>query len=139
MAAEQQAQRSYRTNKKTDFLFDHKVLKKKINSSQTSVNLTSSPSTTSLNNEKNNDDDDDDSYDEYEDDVEPVNDLNRDSQLNITKNLLSDMEKFAYVGAINILANQMCTNLATLCLCIDVKSHKKLAHRLQFTQKDMAA
>ncbi|AJU39189.1 hypothetical protein H784_YJM1202F00029 [Saccharomyces cerevisiae YJM1202] len=140
MAAEQQAQRSYRTNKKTDFLFDHKVLKKKINSSQTSVNLTSSPSTTSLNNEKNNDDDDDDdSYDEYEDDVEPVNDLNRDSQLNITKNLLSDMEKFAYVGAINILANQMCTNLATLCLCIDIKSHKKLAHRLQFTQKDMAA
>lgn len=134
MAAEQQAQRSYRTNKKTDFLFDHKVLKKKINSSQTSVNLTSSPSTTSLNNEKNNDDDDDDSYDEYEDDVEPVNDLNRDSQLNITKNLLSDMEKFAYVGAINILANQMCTNLATLCLCIDVKSHKKLAHRLQFTR-----
>ncbi|EJS43926.1 YFL034W [Saccharomyces arboricola H-6] len=148
MAAEQQAQRSYRTNRKTDFLFDHKVLKKKINSSQNSVNFTSSPSTTSLNNDTNNDngdddegdgDDDDDSYDEYEDDVEPVNDLNRDSQLNITKNLLTDMEKFAYVGAINILANQMCTNLATLCLCIDIKSHKKLAHRLQFTQKDMAA
>ncbi|QHS73002.1 Mil1p SPAR_F00300 [Saccharomyces paradoxus] len=138
MAAEQQAQRSYRTNKKTDFLFDHKVLKKKINNSQTSINLTSSPSTTSLNNENNNDEEED-SYDEYEDDVEPVNDLNRDSQLNITKNLLSDMEKFAYVGAINILANQMCTNLATLCLCIDIKSHKKLAHRLQFTQKDMAA
>ncbi|CAI4038686.1 hypothetical protein SMKI_06G0310 [Saccharomyces mikatae IFO 1815] len=138
MAAEQQAQRSYRTNKKTDFLFHHKVLKKKINNSQTSINLTPSPSTTSLNNE-NNSDDGDDSYDEYEDDVEPVNDLNRDSQLNITKNLLSDMEKFAYIGAINILANQMCTNLATLCLCIDIKSHKKLAHRLQFTQKDMAA
>ncbi|CAI1967606.1 hypothetical protein SEUBUCD646_0F00270 [Saccharomyces eubayanus] len=139
MAAEQQAQRSYRTNKRTDFLFDHKVLKKKLNNSQNSISLTSSPSTTSLNNDNNNNDDGEDSYDEYEDDVEPVSDLDRDSQLNITKNLLNDMEKFAYIGAINILANQMCTDLATLCLCIDIKSHKKLAHRLQFTQKDTAA
>ncbi|CAI4060847.1 Mil1p SKDI_06G0320 [Saccharomyces kudriavzevii IFO 1802] len=138
MAAEQQAQRSYRTNKKTDFLFDRKILKKKINNSQNSITLTSSTSTTSLNDDNNNEDEDD-SYDEYEDDVEPVSDLNRDSQLNITKNLLTDMEKFAYIGAINILANQMCTDLATLCLCIDIKAHKKLAHRLQFTQKDMAA
>lgn len=134
ITAEQQAQRSYASNKKTDFLFQHKKILKNLdshpNSSQQS--LVNSSSTLSLHSGSQ-------FYDEYEDDVEKTDDLNLDSQLNITNLLLSDMEKIAYAGAVNILTNKMCTDLATLCLCVDIKSNKKLASRLNFTQKDMAA
>ncbi|KAL3240122.1 Mil1p RNJ42_05165 [Nakaseomyces bracarensis] len=128
MAGEQQAQRSYITNTKTDFLFNHKKLKN-LNNSTTSIRS----STVSLDETR------DDEYDEFEDGVDPVDDLNPESQLNVTKLLLDDMEKFAYAAAVNVLANQMSTDLATLCLCVDIKAHKKLAKRLQFTQRDMAA
>lgn len=131
IAAEEQAQRTSRSNRKTDFLFDHKRLKRLNGSNSSTTGLTESqtPSDTELHQ---------DSYDEYEEGVEPMNDLNADSQLNVTKNLLDEMEKFAYVAAVNVLANQMCTELATTCLCVDIKSHKKLAQRLNFAQKDSA-
>lgn len=131
IAAEAQAQRSQRTNRKTDFLFDPKTLRR-LNSADPSQSGVSTPSSPS-DSEK-----DKESYDEFEEDVEPMNDVNADSQLNVTKNLLGEMEKYAYVGAVNVLANQMCTELAELCLCVDIKSHRKLAHRLQFVQKDTA-
>ena len=143
VAVEEQAQRSYKTNKKTDFLFEHKKLIKMKNKDATRSSLSLGASTDSLAKSKSgsqvNPFEDDDFYDEYEDEIEPADELNRDSQLNITKLLLNDMEKFAYLGAVNVIANQMCTELATMCLSIEIKSHKKLAHRLQFTQKDMAA
>ncbi|CAG61726.1 uncharacterized protein GVI51_K12419 [Nakaseomyces glabratus] len=128
IAGEQQAQRSYVTNTKTDFLFDHKRLKK-INDS--SMSLSHKSSTVSLQSKED--------YDEFEDGIDPIDDINPEAQLNVTKLLLNDMEKFAYAAAVNVLVNQLCTDLATLCLCVDIKSHKKLAKRLQFTQKDMAA
>ncbi|QLG72876.1 hypothetical protein HG535_0D05850 [Zygotorulaspora mrakii] len=129
VAAEEQAYRSYNANRKTDFLFDHKRMKK-LNDSKNSLSG-NADSVSHTETEK-------DSYDEYEEDVEPMDDLNADTQLNITRSLLSDKEKFAYVGAINVLSNQLCTDLATLCLCTDIVSHKKLAQRLQFAQKDTA-
>ena len=153
VAVEAQAQRSYRTNKKTDFLFEHKKLMKLKNGSKNNSRNSFNDSTDSLTRSKSNsvqlqnsngnsyigDEEDDEYYDEYEDDIEPTDDLNRESQLSVTRLLLNDVEKFAYLGAVNVIANQMCTELAMLCLCIEIKSHKKLAHRLQFTQKDMAA
>ncbi|CAB4252478.1 similar to Saccharomyces cerevisiae YFL034W Putative integral membrane protein that interacts with Rpp0p, which is a component of the ribosomal stalk [Maudiozyma barnettii] len=152
IAVEAQAQRSYKTNKKTDFLFEHKKLLKMKNGSSNLSSNSINASTDSLirsksnslgiyssNNNSKADDNDDDYYDEYEDDIEPADDLNREAQLSITRLLLDDVEKFAYLGAVNVIANQMCTELATMCLCIEIKSHKKLAQRLQFTQKDMAA
>lgn len=128
VAAEAQAQRSYETNKKTDFLFDHKRLRKLNGSHPSQINL-HSPSP----------DEFDEFYDEFEDEATPLEDLNPENQLNVTKLLLSDREKFAYLGAVNLLANQMCSDLAKLCLCVDVKAHRRLAYRLQFTQRDMAA
>ena len=153
VAVEAQAQRSYRTNQKTDFLFEHKKLMKLKNGSKNNSRNSFNNSTDSLTRSKSNsvqllnsnsnsyvgDEEDDEFYDEYEDDIEPTDDLNRESQLSVTRLLLNDVEKFAYLGAVNVIANQMCTELAMLCLCIEIKSHKKLAHRLQFTQKDMAA
>ena len=143
VAVEAQAQRSYKTNKKTDFLFEHKKLMKMKNSDAARSSMSLGASTDSLTKSKSgsqpNPFEDDDFYDEYEEEIEQADELNRDSQLNITKLLLDDMEKFAYLGAVNVIANQMCTELATMCLSIEIKSHKKLAHRLQFTQKDMAA
>lgn len=143
VSAEDQAQRSYRTNKKTDFLFNHKdILKLKdsstisINSSNDAKSTTKSAtnSTTTLELTPSNQ-----FYDEFEDDIERTDDLNLNSQLNITKLLLDDMEKIAYAATINVLINSMCTDLATLCLCIDnITTHKKLANRLNFTQTDMA-
>lgn len=132
IAAEEQAHRSSRSNRKTDFLFDHKRLKR-LNGSNLSTTSDLLASQTPSDNEK-----DRDSYDEFEEDVEPMNDLNADNQLNVTKNLLDEMEKFAYVAAVNVLVNQMCTELATTCLCVDITSHKKLAQRLNFAQKDTA-
>ncbi|QLQ79316.1 hypothetical protein HG537_0B06640 [Torulaspora globosa] len=132
IVAEEQAQRSQRTNRKTDFLFDHKALKQLGNadaSAGSSVSALSTASDTEKEKEV---------YDEFEEDVEPMSDVNADSQLNVTKNLLGEMEKYAYVGAVSVLANQMCTELAELCLCVDIKSHRKLAQRLQFVQKDTA-
>lgn len=117
VADEEQAQRSYQTDKKTDFLFNHKLM----NNSVRSLN-------------KN---DTDEEYDEFEDEMEQSNDLNATSQLNVTKNLLTDKEKFAYLGSINVLVNQMCTDLATVCLSTNVTAHKKLARRLQKVQKNM--
>lgn len=143
VAAEAQAQRSYQTSKKTDFLFEHTKLMKMKNSNKIGSSLSQNASTDSFTLQNSGsqifNEEEDAYYDEYEDDIEPTDDLNRESQLNITRLLLNDMEKFAYLGAINIIVNQMCTELATLCLCIEIKSHKKLANRLQFTQKDMAA
>lgn len=132
VAAEEQAHRSNRTNRKTDFLFDHKRLKRLNGSNPSTVGDLAASQTPS------DDEKDRASYDEFEEDVEPMNDLNADSQLNVTKNLLDEMEKFAYVAAVNVLANQMCTELATTCLCVDIKSHRKLAQRLNFAQKDTA-
>ncbi|CCD26086.2 Mil1p NDAI_0G03090 [Naumovozyma dairenensis CBS 421] len=150
VAEETQAQRSYLSNKKTDFLFEHKKLKKALQSKNKSTEsqLTNYSSSNSklnseitLNNpeEIEEEEEEDSEFDEFEDDVEAQDDLNPTSQLSVTKDLLSDMEKFAYLGAVNVLVNQMCTDLATVCLCVDIKSHKKLASRLHFTQKDMAA
>ena len=51
--------------------------------------------------------------------------------------MLIDKEKFAYLGSINVLVNQMCTDLATVCLSTNVTAHKKLARRLQKVQKNM--
>lgn len=132
IAAEAQAQRSQRTNRKTDFLFDHKALKQ-LGSADASAGSSVSAFSTPPDSEKEKE-----PYDEFEEDVEPMSDVNADSQLNVTKNLLGEMEKYAYVGAVNVLANQMCTELAELCLCVDIKSHRKLAQRLQFVQKDTA-
>lgn len=170
VSAEDQAQRSYRTNKKTDFLFNHKNILKYKNSSQLSINSPTNNHDTNDNDNFNNNNYansssnpttnsastintsptptptptptpilDDQFYDEFEDDVEKTDDLNLNSQLNITRLLLDDMEKIAYAASINVLINSMCTDLATLSLCIDnITSHKKLANRLNFTQKDMA-
>lgn len=132
VAAETQAQRSQKTNRKTDFLFDGRTLKH-LQHANPSTGSVVSPLSTPSDEEK-----DKESYDEFEEDVEPMNDLNADSQLNLTKNLLGEMEKYAYVGAVSVLANQMCTELAELCLCVDIKSHRKLAQRLHFVQKDTA-
>lgn len=144
VTAEQQAQRSYTTNKKTDFLFQHKKILKNLqtnyNNTEGSINfnlsqqsLINSASTLSLPH------DTEEYYDEYEDDAEKTDELNLNSQLNITNLLLTDMEKIAYAGAINILTNKMCEDLATLCLCVDIVANKKLASRLNFSQKDMAS
>lgn len=127
VGGESQAQRSHETNRKTDFLFNHKALGKLNNDRQLRNDIESSQSESET-----------DFYDEYEDDVEPMNELTSDNQLSVTKTLLNDKEKLAYAGSINVLANQMCTELVQICLSMDIKSHKKLAKRLQFAQKDIA-
>lgn len=146
IAAEEQAQRSFQTNRKTDFLFDHR----RLNNDSFRSKLGSDGSTKktveidhNLNDSdswKSEGDDETVFYDEYEDDVEPMDDLNPDTQLNTTKDMLTEKEKFAYVGAVSVLLNEICTELATLCLCVDnITSHRKLARRLQFAQRDAAA
>ncbi|CAR28394.1 hypothetical protein ZYGR_0S00220 [Zygosaccharomyces rouxii] len=146
VAAEEQAQRSFQTNRKTDFLFDHRRLR---NDSSRGTLASDEKAKDAMETDHDSDssefsqdekDDEETFYDEYEDDVEPMDDLNPDTQLDATKNMLTEKEKFAYVGAINVLINQICTELATLCLCVDnITSHRKLARRLQFAQKDTAA
>lgn len=139
VAAEEQAQRSFQSNRKTDFLFEHRKLL--ADGSRGSANASHSSSSSDEDVDKANNEVDEEAtyYDEYEDDVDPMDDLNQDTQLDVTKNLLTEREKFAYVGAVNVLLNQMCTELATLCLCVDnITSHKKLARRLHFAQKDTA-
>ena len=126
VGAEEQAQRTYQSNKKIDFLFDHKRLMK-VNNSKTSV---ASSSVSDIESEF---------YDEYEEEIEPMNDLNANKQLSLTRRLLDDNEKIAYVGAINVITNQMCEDLARLSLCVDIKSHKKLARRIQYSQREIAA
>ena len=139
VAEEAQAFRSSSTSKKIDFLSKHKQLRKLVNSSRNGSSVSLSNGTSDHSNPTTAHASDKESYDEFEDDVEEAEELNRESQLSITKMLLSDKEKFAYLGAVTVLADQMCTDLATLCLCVDIKAKKKLAQRLQFTQKDMAA
>ncbi|GAV54803.1 hypothetical protein ZYGR_0AS01260 [Zygosaccharomyces rouxii] len=147
VAAEEQAQRSFQSNRKTDFLFDHKRLYNNDSSRGTLASDEKTKETTEIDQDSDSseswqDEEDDETvfYDEYEDDVEPMNDLSPDTQLDATKNMLTEKEKFAYVGAVNVLLNQICTELATLCLCVDnITSHRKLARRLQFAQKDTAA
>lgn len=118
VADEGQAQRSQATNKKTEFLFNHKVL----NESTRSLNG-AGPSK--------------DSFDEFEDPDEPGVDLNPTRQLSFTKDLLSEREIFAYVGAISVLANDLCTQLALTCLCTNLTGRKKLPQLLQKLQKEM--
>ncbi|CCH60750.1 hypothetical protein TBLA_0D02460 [Henningerozyma blattae CBS 6284] len=128
VGGESQAQRSFTSNRKTDFLFNHKALQK-LNADRSikdDVELSTSET-------------DSEFYDEYEDDIAPNDYLTTSNQLNVTKTLLNDKEKLAYAGSINVLANQMCADLAKVCLCVDIKSHKKLARRLQFAQKDIAS
>ncbi|CCE62678.1 hypothetical protein TPHA_0D00340 [Tetrapisispora phaffii CBS 4417] len=126
VGTEDQVQRSYLNNKKTDFLFSHKKL---LNSNHSKLSI-ESPNKVDVHSKF---------YDEYEYETEELIDVDTNKQLNITKNLLSGNEKIAYAGAINVLTNEMCEELAHLSLCVDIKSHKKLAQRLQYTQKAMAA
>lgn len=118
VADEGQAQRSQVTNKKTEFLFNHKFL----NESNRSLNGAGPRN---------------DSFDEFEDPEESTNELNPENQLSFTKNLLSDKEKFAYVGSVSVLADELCTRLALICLCTNLTGRKKLAQNLQKLQKDM--
>ncbi|CUS22744.1 LAQU0S06e05050g1_1 [Lachancea quebecensis] len=118
VADEGQAQRSQATNKKTEFLFNHKLL----NGSNRSLNGAGPRN---------------DSFDEFEDPDESTNELNPENQLSFTKNLLSDKEKFAYVGSVSVLADELCTHLALVCLCTNLTGRKKLAQNLQKLQKDM--
>ncbi|CEP64939.1 Mil1p LALA0_S15e00804g [Lachancea lanzarotensis] len=118
IADEQQAQRSHATNKKTDFLFNHKAM------NESSQSLKGAGTST-------------EHYDEYEDAEEHESELNSRSQLSFTKNLLSGREKLAYAGSISVLANTMCTQLALSCHCTNVTGRKKLAQRLQHIQRDM--
>lgn len=118
VTGEEQAYRSHKTNQKTDFLFNHKALNK------SSRSLNDSAATDEL-------------YDEYEEAEEHINDLTPVNQLSLTKNLLNDKEKFAYVGSVSVLINQMCTDLALTCLSTNLTGHKKLAQRLQKIQKSM--
>lgn len=146
VAAEEQAQRTFQSNRKTDFLFDSKRMQSNDSFKSTLASDEKTKEITGMDQDSNESgswedrgDDETIFYDETEDDVEPVNDLNAGTQLNATKNMLTEREKFAYVGAVNVLLNQICTELATLCLCVDnITSHKKLAQRLQFAQKDAA-
>lgn len=142
IAAEEQAQRSFQSNRKTDFLFD----RKKLRSDSSKGTLGSGEKeTTGMDEDTDSSelwegDDETTFYDEYEDDVEPTDEMNSNTQLDATKNMLTEKEKLAYVGAVNVLLNQVCTELATLCLCVDnITSHRKLARRLQIAQKDAAA
>ena len=139
VAEEAQAFRSSTTSKKIDFLSRHKQLRKLVNVSRNGSSLSLNNNTSDHSNPTTAQTSDNESHDEFEDDVDEAEELNRESQLSVTKMLLSDKEKFAYLGAVTVLADQMCTDLATLCLCVDIKAKKKLAQRLQFTQKDMAA
>ncbi|SCU79117.1 LAME_0A07294g1_1 [Lachancea meyersii CBS 8951] len=118
VADEEQAQRSHATNKKTEFLFNHKIL----NESTQSLKGAGTPP---------------ESFDEYEDAEEHESELNSRTQLSFTKNLLSDREKLAYVGSVSVLANTLCTQLALSCLSTNVTGRKKLAQKLQHIQRDM--
>lgn len=112
-AGEDQAQRAYATNKKTDFLFT------KINNSMGSF-ATASTS------------------DVEEDRTQHMQRSTQD-QLSLTKNFLNEKERYAYLGAITVLINEMCTQLAKICISSkNVANNKKLARRLQNLQKNMA-
>ncbi|AGO11465.1 AaceriACR220Cp [[Ashbya] aceris (nom. inval.)] len=114
-AGEEQAQRAYATNKKTDFLFKKTAAGSSMGSAIA----------------------EDGSIDDERDST-PVGIRSADEQLVLTKTLLNDRAKFAYLGAVTVLANQTCTNLAELCLCSkNVTSSKKLANRLHVLQKNM--
>lgn len=122
VADEKRAQRSYATNRKTDFLFNNKVA----SNSLKSLNLKDKTGSDS---------------EEFEDNEfdEQIYNISKNDQLNITKNLLSDTEKFAYLGSISVLMNEMCANLAKTCiLSTNIKINKRLATRLQRLQTNMA-
>ncbi|AMD20211.1 HDL533Wp [Eremothecium sinecaudum] len=116
-AAEEQAQRAHATNKKTDFLFGRRFM----DSSMTSLGTTGSSG-------------------EIEGSDAPYTAArSAEDQLSLTKTLLTEKEKFAYLGAVSVLVNEMCTYFAQICICSkNVTNDKKLAHRLQNLQKRMA-
>lgn len=123
--AEEQAQRSYLTNKRTDFLFNHKKL------AESSTSFLNADTESILDSDIPSDDEED------EDEVYSKN-ITTNDQLSVTKELLNDKEKFAYSASITVLINDMCTELVTVALAShNVTSKKKLARRLQNLQKNM--
>ncbi|SCV02215.1 LAMI_0G16952g1_1 [Lachancea mirantina] len=120
LAGEEQAQRSYATQQKIDFLFNHRAF---------------ASSKASLNNSEDGFDEGDDDDDEGE---RYTTDLNSTDQLAVTKDLLHEKEIFAYLGAVNVLADEMSTELALTCLSTDIVGREKLVRRLHKVQKSMA-
>ncbi|SSD60154.1 uncharacterized protein SCODWIG_01915 [Saccharomycodes ludwigii] len=131
---EKQAQRSQKTNKKIDFLF----------SSRTRSTITSQPSLSNGSKQVSEEErtyyqDDDDDHDDDDDDDEhglTHEEMTAEHQLSSMKSLLSDREKIAYVGSINVLIHHFCTQLAERCLGSNILKKKKLAKRLHYIQKN---
>lgn len=124
---EEQAQRSYLTNKRTDFLFNHKKL------AVSSASLSMSPSRTS-----GTPDSQFLSEDDEEEEAISSKNITTTDQLSITKDLLNDKEKFAYIACITVLVNEMCTRLVSIALSShNMTSKQKFAKRLQSLQKNM--
>ncbi|CDO92929.1 unnamed protein product [Kluyveromyces dobzhanskii CBS 2104] len=123
---EEQAQRSYVTNKRTDFLFNHK----KLAESSASLPLSQGKTSTALDSRV-------DSNDEEEEAMGSKS-ITTVEQLSITKDLLDDKEKFAYIASISVLVNEMCTALVSIALSShNMTSKQKFAKRLQTLQKNM--
>lgn len=127
---EEQAQRSFMTNKRTDFLFNHK----KLGGSNVSLPRSETKSTASTDLKLLSDDDEEDD----EEEAIHTKDITTSEQLSVTKELLNEKEKFAYVASVTVLINDMCTWLVSIALSSNnVTSKKKLAKRLQVLQKNM--
>ncbi|KAL6941923.1 hypothetical protein ACO0QE_003085 [Hanseniaspora vineae] len=153
---EEQALRSRKTNKKIDFLFTSAG--RAHSRSQLNVASTDSlksPSSESLGSQHTErvfdskelhgaDNRDPLEKEAYQDDEEDVlgglthEELTAEHQLSSMKNLLTDKEKFAYVGAVFVLITQYCADLAQLCLTSNMLKKNKLAKQLQDIQKKAA-
>lgn len=107
--AEEQAELYKKLNKKTDFLFDKQ----------------------------------DNGKESAEFDEEIINDFNKDSysplnQLKTTKIMLKDVEKFAYVGLVKLVMNEMATDLAKIAMILPPKSKSKYTKRINIAQASFA-
>lgn len=127
---EDQAKRSFVKNTRTEFLFNHD----KLMVLNPSAGLTEEeiPTAGKLTEEEKGEEE------EEEEEVLHTKNITSQEQLSITRDLLSETEKFAYLGAITVLINEMCTQLVTIALSSNnVTSKTKLAKRLEALQKNM--
>lgn len=155
---EEQALRSRKTNKKIDFLFTsagRTHSRSQLNVASTEALKSSSQESlpnqnieqVSRDNERdsteldNSDAAEKEAYDSGDEDVLgglTHEELTAEHQLSSMKNLLTDREKFAYVGAVYVLITQYCADLAQLCLTSNMLKKNKLAKQLQEVQKKAA-
>ncbi|CAH2353101.1 probable lipase Mil1p [[Candida] railenensis] len=111
---EEQVAKYAELDKKTDFLFQRTSNQTQVSAAYGKEDLDQEHHKSNIGDDERIDEDDETKYDSSDSEYEDDDNLQSKEQLETTKSMLSDAQKFAYIGIAKLIAVEMATELAML-------------------------